>query len=181
MVSTTDLKKTLGDTRPFYAVAGVVDLTVEQLRAVPTYARSIKVERGDVEQAVAELRSETRALPTRATTAALEAVERAEDTYGDLVRRGRSVVGRIRRQQASQDLEASAPNTVSRTKAATTTARRSATNTGTTAKRATGRTATTARKNAASTRTATKGAATSARKTAKAAGRAVEDGAAKVG
>lgn len=138
MAITAELKKTI-DTKPFYAVAGVVDLTVEQLRAVPTLASG--------------------------------------EAYGELVARGRSVVGRIRRQKATQELEDQATSTVRRTKATATTARRSAEATRSSAKG----TATTARKRAASTKTAAKGATTSARKTTRAAAKAAGDGAAKVG
>ena len=140
--------------KPLYAVAGVVDLTVEKVRNVPTYARNIRVD-----------------------NVAVSAAELTEAVYGDLVERGRTLVSRIRRQDETKEFEARAKNTVSRTKAAATTARNSAADTRTSAKR----TSTTARKNASATRSAAKGAATSAGRTTKAAAKAAEAGAAKVG
>jgi hypothetical protein len=140
--------------KPLYAVAGVVDLTVEKVRNVPTYARSMRVD-----------------------NVAVSAAELTEAVYGDLVERGRTLVNRIRNQEETQELEARAKSTVRRTKAATTTARKNAAATRTSAKRTT----TTARKNAESTRSAAKGAVTSATRTTKAAAKAAEAGAEKVG
>ena len=140
--------------KPLYAVAGVVDLTVEQLRNVPTYARNIRVD-----------------------NVAVSAAELTESVYGDLVERGRTLVMRIRRQDETKEFEARAKSTVRRTKAATTTARKNAAATRTSAKG----TATTARDNASSTKSAVKGATTSARRTTKAAAKATEAAAEKVG
>ena len=140
--------------KPLYAVAGVVDLTVEKVRNVPTYARNVRID-----------------------NVAVSAAELTESVYGDLVKRGRTLVNRIRRQAETQEFTARAKSTVGRTKAANTTARKNAAATRASAKRTT----TTARKNASSTRSAVKGAATSARRTTKAAAKAAEAGAAKVG
>ncbi len=140
--------------KPLYAVAGVVDLTVEKVRNVPTYARNMRVD-----------------------NVAVSAAELTEAVYGDLVERGRTLVKRIRRQDETQELKARAKSTVGRTKAANTTARKNAAATRTSARR----TATTARNSANSTGSAVKGAATSARRTAKAAAKATEAGAAQVG
>ena len=143
------------------------------------------------------LQAETVALPAKAQTAAVgaavEVADRADAVYTELLTRGRKVVGRIRRQQATQDLKRDAATTVRRTKAASTTAKKGAADTATAAKatRTTARkaaasgtrsaatanrtsakrTTTTARKRAASTRTATKSATTSARKTTALGGR----------
>jgi heparin binding hemagglutinin HbhA len=140
--------------KPLYAVAGVVDLTVEKVRNVPTYARNMRVD-----------------------NVAVSAAELTEAVYGDLVERGRTLVKRIRRQDETRELKARAKSTVGRAKAANTTARKNAAATRTSAKR----TATTARNSANSTGSAVKGAATSARRTAKAAAKATEAGAAQVG
>ena len=140
--------------KPLYAVAGVVDLTVEKVRNVPSYARSVRID-----------------------NVAISAAELTESVYGDLVERGRTLVMRIRRQDETKEFEARAKSTVGRTKAAATTARKNAAATRTSAKRTT----TTARNNAKSTKSAVKGAATSARRTTKAAAKATEAAAEKVG
>jgi heparin binding hemagglutinin HbhA len=176
---------TITRSKPFYVVAGATDVAVARLRDVPTKLSTVKIERRDLEKAAANLQLEVAALPARAQAAAVgfadDVTGRVDDVYGDLLARGRKVVGRIRRQPSTQDLKREATTTVRRTKATATTAKKSASTTGTAAKRATKRTSTTAKKNAASTRSTAKGAATSARKTTRSAAKATKAGAAKVG
>jgi heparin binding hemagglutinin HbhA len=171
--------------KPFYVAAGVTDAAVATLREVPAKLSTVKVERRDIEKAVATLQVEVVSLPARAQATAVgiagEVTGRVDDVYGDLLTRGRKVVGRIRRQRSTQDLKKEATTTVRRTKATATTARKSASATGGTAKRATKRTTTTARKNAAATRSTAKGAATAARKTTRSAAQATTAGAEKIG
>ena len=198
---------TITRSKPFYVVAGAGDLAVKTVRQVPAKLSIVRIERKDVEKAVSTLRAETVALPAKAQTAAVEAAvevaDQADAVYTELLTRGRKVVGRIRRQQATKDLKRDAATTVRRTKAATTTAKKGAADTTkaakatrTTARKAAAsgtrsaqtanrasakRTATTARKRTASTRTATKSATTSARKTAASARKATTAAAAKTG
>jgi heparin binding hemagglutinin HbhA len=173
--------KTITRSKPFYVVAGAGDLAVKKLREMPTRLSTLRVDRKDIESTISTLQVETKALPAKAQTAAVELVsdvaDKADSVYGDLVSRGRSVVTRVRRQKASQDLSQSSKTTVRRTKAASTTAKKAATDTRTSARATT----TTARKRAATTKAATKSAATSATNTASAAAKAVADGADKVG
>lgn len=186
-------------TKPFYAVAGAGDLAVKVLREVPARLGTLKVDRHDIGSTISTLQVETKALPAKAQTAAVGVVGGVADTadavYGDLVSRGRSIVTRIRRQQATQDLKSRATTTVRRAKGASTTAKNSVEETRGSAKGTVTRakksaastrsaakgTVTTARKNAAGTATATKSATTAARKTASQAVKATSDGAAKVG
>jgi hypothetical protein len=217
------LTSTITHSKPFYVVAGAGDLAVKKIREVPEQLSSgrlvaVKVDRKDLEKAVGTLRTEAVALPARAQVAAtalpakaqtaavdlaVEVADRADAVYMTLLTRGRRVVGRIRRQKATQELKRDATTTVRRTKAATTTAKKGAAETtsaakgtSTTAKKSAKkatrkatsstrtsakRTATTARKRAAATRTATKSATTAARNTTGSAAKAVSDGAAKVG
>lgn len=157
--------RTITRSKPFYVVAGATDVAVKSLREVPAKFQTVKVrvDRADVEKAVATVQAEAVALPGKAQAAAIglagEVAGRADAVYGDLLTRGRDVVGRIRRQKSTQDLQASATTTIRRTKAATTTAK----------------------KQAAGTKTAAKSATTSARKTAAAAAKATTDGAEKLG
>ena len=114
-----------------YAVAGVADLAVSTIRHLPADA--------------ARLRDR---LPG-------EAVK----TYGDLVRRGESLVTGVRRSRPTRQATDASRNAVSRSKAANTRARRST----------------------RTTRSSVKSASTSVRRAAAADTRAVKDGAAKVG
>ena len=198
---------TITRSKPFYVVAGAGDLAVKTVRQVPARLSTMRIERKDLQTAVATVQAETSARPAKAQTVAVEAAvgaaDRADAVYSELLTRGRKVVGRIRRQRSTQDLKRDAATTVRRTRAASTTAKKGAGDTAsaakgtrTTARKAAAsgtrsastatrssakRTTTTARKRATSTRTATKSAATSARKTASSAAKATSDGAAKVG
>ena len=192
------LVQTITRSKPFYVAAGATDLAVKTAREVPTKFSTVKIERRDIEKAVARLQVEAVALPARAQATAVGLAEdvtgradavyenwartpTADAVYEDLLVRGRKVVGRIRRQQATQDLKKDATTTVRRSKATATTAKKSAASTRTTAKRATKRTSTSARKGATSTRTSAKGAATAAKKTATSAVAATTAGAEKLG
>ena len=172
---------TITRSKPFYVVAGAGDLAVKTARQVPARLSTVRIERKDVEKAVSTLQAETAALPAKAQTAAVEAAvevaDRADAVYTELLTRGRKVVGRIRRQQATQDLTKDAATTVRGTRAATTTAKKGAATTRSAAKG----TATTARKQTAGTKKATKSASTSARKTATSARKATRAAAAKTG
>ena len=178
--------------KPFYVVAGVTDVAVKTLREVPGMLPTVRIERKDVENAVASISAEAAALPGkaialpgRAQSTALglagEVAGRADTVYSDLVVRGRKVVTRIRRQQASQELSTHAATTVRRTKATSTTAKKAAGETTRSATKAASRTRSTAAKKGATTRSTAKSATTSARKTAKSATRATAAGAKKVG
>lgn len=149
MAIASDIRKTLTDPGALYAVAGAGDLAVEKLRTVPTRAMALP--------------TQALLLPVKAQDVVLDAVVdlggRAGGVYGDLAVRGKSVVRRIRRQKAGQELQETSVTTVRRTKATTAAAKKSATE----------------------TRTAAKSTARSARKTAASAAKAVEDGAGKIG
>jgi heparin binding hemagglutinin HbhA len=180
-INTADIKKALTDSTPLYAVAGAGDLAVAKLREVPSRFSTLKVEPKLVQDRVTgslnSIQGDVRAFPERARTLpekaqafaqvqlgkATEAYEditgKATETYGDLAKRGKNVVGRIRRQKASQDLKADIETTTAKAKATETTARKAVT----------------------STQRAAKGTATSAAKTAKTAEKATKDAAGKVG
>jgi hypothetical protein len=163
MATTTDIKKALTDSTPFYAVAGAGDLAVEKLREVQARLSTIKVEPKVVQDRVTgsltTIQDDVRTLPEKAQSFALTQVGKASEAYEDLAQRGKTVVRRIRGQQATKDLKAQARSTTTRAKATQTTARKAVT----------------------STSQATKGTATSAGRTAKAAEKATRAGAGKVG
>lgn len=172
---------TITKSKPFYAVAGAGDLAVKALREVPNRLSQLRVDPKDIASTITVIQTETKTLPYRAQNVAVvlvgETVGLADAVYGDLVTRGRRISNRIRRQKATQEMHTQASTTVRRTKAAKTTAKKSAAATRTAAKGA----ATTARKRAATTTRATRSVATSARKTTAAAAKATAEGAQKVG
>jgi hypothetical protein len=172
--------------RPFYAAVGGVDVAVAAARNGISEAQSRlskvdlapKAIPGQLESAFTEYVAET--------------VEDLNKQYADLAARGRSLVNRIRRQQATQDLTASAKSTTTRAKAATTRTKNSARSTADTAgsaARSTVESASTAARTTADSATKTaktakssaKGTGTAARKTASAAKKATADAAAKTG
>lgn len=205
MSITTDIRKTVTDTTPVYAVVGATDLVVEKVREARVRAAQI-----DAEAEVARLQQRATELPTVAVTKALEVAGKAEQAYDDLAVRGKKLVDRIKKQKATQDLIAQGKVTISRGKAAVTTARkvvddtlpvakstvtiakregadvasstrRNAAKKTTGTKAAAKRTATTAKKRTATAKSTTKAAATSATKTATKAAEATAAAAEKVG
>jgi hypothetical protein len=158
-----DVRKSVTDSKPLYALAGAGDLVVERLRTLPTRVAALRpdvmVDRKEIQAKVGQVPGRVVELPILAQSKAVELGSAAGEAYDELVVRGRKVVRAVSRQKATQELKADAATTVRRTKAAKNTAKSSAT----------------------ATRTATKKAAQSAAKTAQDAVKAVEDGAGKVG
>lgn len=193
MARTKNRELRIDATRPLYAVVGAGDLVVEYARhtASDVQTRFAKVElepkalrdqaRKVVITRVDELQNEAKALPARAQAlvggyvadlneTVTGTVSELGDTYADLATRGKTLMTRIRRQQATQDAKAAAGTTTAKAKTATTQVKKSASTTKSAAKT----TAKTARSNAKAT-------TTSARKTASSAAKATAKGAEKVG
>ena len=171
--------------RPLYAAVGGVDIAVAKARTgltdvqtrltgVQTRLSKVDVEpkalvgqgRTLVVARVDELQKVANTLPARVEAKINElvaelggTVEDINKQYVELAVRGKDLVGRIRRQQATQDLKAEAKKTTTRAKATTTQAKK---------------TASTAKSSAKAT-------GTSAKKTASAAKKATEDAADKTG
>jgi heparin binding hemagglutinin HbhA len=185
--------------RPLYAGVGVTDRVVEVVRdyvadmqkrvtevqksvadfQVETLTKNLgkdaQARRTQIEKRVAELQAEALAIPTRLQKLVDEQVATAGDTYADLVKRGESLVGRIRRQQSTQATVSSAKTTTAKAR----TTKTQATRTAATAKKSASRTTAKAKKSPA--RSSAKATRTSATKTASNAVKAVGDAAAKVG
>ena len=131
MPITDDLRKTLSDPTPLYALAGAGDLAVEKLREVPEIAASIAADRkGAQEKATARLQeagarlteaqakvaetvstlpTDLKALQERAQGLALQSVGRAaelavkaREVYDELAERGKVVVDRQRKDTAEE-------------------------------------------------------------------------------
>lgn len=167
-------------TRPFYAAVGTVDaavafartgLTEAQHRLAQVQNRLAQVEL-EPRALAGGLQKEARALPGRVealldgyVTEIGDTVEDLNKHYDGLAARGRTLVARVRRQQATEDLVSEARETVSRAKATRTSTRRTASQ----AARSTADTAATARRSAKATGTKAKrttGAATKATRAA---------------
>lgn len=151
-----------------------------------------KARRKAIESRVAELQAEAKAYPAKVQTLVDDNVTVAGDTYSDLVKRGESLVGRIRRQESTKATVKSAKTTVSKAKTTATQAQKtSATATKsakTAAKKTTATTKTTAKtaakpaaKKATVTKSSAKATVTAAKKTADNAVKAVVDATEKVG
>ncbi len=209
------MTKKIDPTRPFYAAVGATDLVVEYARhytadvqarvagvqtrvskielepkALRDQARTLVVSRIDeLNEDVKEARStvESRAKETRSQVESYvnEAVAEVSETYGDLAARGRKLVERIRRQQATQDAKAATKTTVAKAKTARTqttkSAKSSAATTKAAAKTTTKRAGSSAKKTADTAKSSSKATATSAKKAAEATTQAVGDAAEKVG
>jgi hypothetical protein len=185
-------------TRGLYAGAGVADLAVEAAREyfaeaqtrladvqknvsgfdysrealrkqvnarVEALSKDAKARRAAAEARVAGLRKE-------ATTLVSENADTATDAYGDLVKRGESLVGRIRRQESTKATTRSAKTTSTKAKTTSTQAKK-------TAKKSTAAAKKTAKKSPA--KSSAKATATAAKSTASNAAQATSDGASKVG
>jgi heparin binding hemagglutinin HbhA len=159
-------------TRPLYAAVGAGEFAVAELRKG---AAELSAQAAALQKQAAALSEEAskraQTLPDRARgvdveqirelvrSSLVEAQHKVGEAYVELAERGEKLVGSIRRQQATQQLEAQAGQTARSTKA----------------------TVTSAKKGAERTKTSAKATTTSAKKTADAAGKAASDAADKIG
>lgn len=99
-----------------FAIVGAGDLVVERIRAI------------QVDRDLVQLQEQVTALPTRAQArveaAVAAALGQASEAYGDLTRRGETLVGRIRGQQSTRAAVDAMKTTTRRAKATSTTARK---------------------------------------------------------
>ena len=201
----------LDPTRPFYAVVGAGDLAVEYARTAATdvqarfskvdlepkalgdQARTVVASRIDelAEDAkkaqsklgarVADLQTETLALPGKVEAYVNETAATATGAYGELAVRGQVLVNRIRKQQATQDAKAAAGTTAAKARTTRTQATRSATKTAGATKTAAKKNTAAAKENTAPAQSSAKATGTSAKKTASTTGQAASAAARKVG
>lgn len=162
-------------------------LTVVNAR-VDALTADAKARRKAIEARVLELQAEAKAYPAKVQTLVdgnvASLAEQATDTYTELVKRGESLVGRIRRQESTKATVKSAKTTVSKAKTTTTQAKKATTTAQTAAKKATTTAKTTSKpavKKAAATKSSAKATVTAAEKTATSAVEAVADATDKLG
>ncbi|GAB6901057.1 hypothetical protein [Kineosporia succinea] len=126
-------------TTPLFAVVGVTDLALRQVRAAAAGAVAVQQRfQSDIEARLAEvekrvggldpksLRAQAEQAPTFAMARALEAKVRAEAAYEELARRGKDLVDRVSTQPETQTFRTQAETTLNRGRAAVTVARRAA-------------------------------------------------------
>src|ERR1035437_360921 len=132
MTLVKDIRKTVTDTTPVYAVVGVTDLAVERLRDARSHATAVRLDL-DISamqhkalkrfEKVTELAQQ---IPAQFRNQTFEAAGRARETYSGLAIRGEKLVKRIRNQKSTKDLFAQAGSTMSLGKGAVTTVRNAA-------------------------------------------------------
>jgi len=161
-----DVQKTVANPKALREQAvTVVNARVDALTA------DAKARRKAIEARVIELQAEAKAYPAKVQTLVdgnvTSLTEHATDTYAELVKRGESLVGRIRGQESTKATVKSAKTTVAKAKT-----------TATQAKKATSKPAA---KKAAATKSSAKATVTAAKETATSAVEAVADAAEKIG
>lgn len=147
MALITDIRKNVSESTPLLAVVGATDYAVERVRAAAKDASALQGEFGkrvqalegefgkrvqQLEKVPALVEERVRGIdakavqnvPALAVARALEAAGRVEQSYEKLAERGKELVDRVARQQATQDLVHQGKVALGRTRAAVTTARK---------------------------------------------------------
>ena len=105
-------------TKPLFAVVGVADLALEQVKDAPAlYVAEVKKAQGRLSELPAQVKSLRNDVETR--------VEKATDFYAKLAVRGERLVTQIRRQPATEAAIAEGKEAVRKAAAATTAAKKS--------------------------------------------------------
>jgi hypothetical protein len=139
---------------------------------VDTLGKDAQARRRAVEQVFADIQADARNLPVRLQKLVDGQVTQAFETYGELVRHGETLVGRIRGQQATREAASSAHTTTAKAKTTRTQATKTAKKSASAAKKTAG--------NSPATSSA-KATATSAKKTAAKTAQATSEAASKIG
>jgi hypothetical protein len=132
MTFTTDLKKTVTDASPVYAVVGVTDLAAEKLRAARTQAAAAGKTLSSVDPKAVQ--KQVQDAPAVVLERGLELAGKAQGQYDAFAARGEELLKRIRTQKPTQDLVAQAEQTVALGKGAVTTVRKAVSGTQASAK-----------------------------------------------
>jgi heparin binding hemagglutinin HbhA len=136
MALMTEIRKNVTESTPLRAVVGATDYAVERARAAVAGAGHLQEE---AEKALAALETvpatfqarvkkldakSVQQVPSLAVARALEVAGKVEASYERFAVRGKELIERVSNQKATQDLIKQGKVTVSRTKAAVTTARK---------------------------------------------------------
>lgn len=150
---------------------------------VEALSKEAKARRAAIEARVAELQAEAKELPAKVQALVNENVSTVTSAYGDLAKRGETLVGRIRNQESTKATKTAAKTTTAKAKTAKTQAAKT---TKSTAKTTTAGAKSTAKKATTTAKTtpaksAAKATATAAKTTAENAATATTEAAEKVG
>jgi hypothetical protein len=168
-----DVQKKLADVQKDVQAQALREQAVTVVNArVDALSKDAKARRAAIEARVAELQAEAKTYPAKVQALLTDRASNATGAYDELVKRGETLVGRIRRQEATKRTAASATTTATKAKTTTTQAKKTAKKTSSTAKK-------TAKKSPASS--SAKATATAAKATAGNAAAATTDAASKVG
>ena len=109
-------------TKPLFAVVGVADLAIEQVKDVPAlYVAEAK----KVSTRISEVPAQVKELPAQVKTLSTEVSEKATDLYAKLAVRGERLVTQIRRQPSTESAIAEGKQAVKKAEAAATAAKKS--------------------------------------------------------
>ena len=108
--------------KPAFAVAGLADLVLEQVKDVPA---DVQAQVTTAQARLAEVPNAVKTFPTQVKKAAGQATEQATDLYAALAVRGERLVTQIRRQPATEAAIAEGKEAVKKAEAAAIAAKKS--------------------------------------------------------
>ena len=177
-----DVQKSVtdGDLQPQALRGQAVTVVSDRVQAL---SKEAKARREAIEARVAELQNEAKELPAKVQALVNENVATVTSAYGDLAKRGETLVGRIRGQESTQAAKSAAKTTTAKAKTTKTQAAKttkSTAKTTTAGARSTAKKATTTAKKSPA-KSAAKATTTAAKTTAENAATATTEAAEKVG
>ena len=126
-----DIRKTV-DSTPFFAAVGATDLAVEKVRHARVRADKARAELSadlapaNVQARATKVADQVKEIPAIVINETLVVGGKVVEGYDELALRGKTLVTRLRNQQATKDLVAQADATVAQAKGAVTSARKAA-------------------------------------------------------
>jgi heparin binding hemagglutinin HbhA len=138
MTFVTEIRKSVAEATPVFAVVGATDLAAEKVRDARSQVLAArktitsvdpKAVQKDVATNAEKALKSVQDVPATVLERTLELAGSAQHRYDALARRGERLVTRIRTQQATQDLVSQAGQTVSAGRGAVTTVRKAVSNT----------------------------------------------------
>jgi len=126
-----DIRKTV-DSTPFFAAVGATDLAVEKVRHARVRADQARAELSadlapaNVQARATKVADQVKEIPAIVINETMVVGGKVVEGYDELALRGKTLVTRLRNQQATKDLVAQADATVAHAKGAVTSARKAA-------------------------------------------------------
>ncbi len=126
-----DIRKTV-DSTPFFAAVGATDLAVEKVRHARVRADQARAELSadlapaNVQARATKVADQVKEIPAIVINETMVVGGKVAEGYDELALRGKTLVTRLRNQQATKDLVAQADATVAQARGAVTSARKAA-------------------------------------------------------